>query len=202
MAAIELGVFLHCGDLGAFGAELLQQLFANVGVRHFASAEADGDLHAVAILEELLCVFQLDVEVVDVDARRHANLFDLNHMLVLTGFFFFFGLFEAELAIVHDFAHGRSGVGRDLYQIHLVFLGKAQRVGGGHDAQLSTVVANDANLFVANLLVELMVQLTDGKHLQIQSTKCGCHNGTRTDKHTNRPKPGWRISTSSHRSLR
>ena len=42
-------------------------------MRHFTAAEADTHLDAVAILEELLRIFHLDVEIVGVDVGRHAN---------------------------------------------------------------------------------------------------------------------------------
>ena len=48
----SLGLLVHGGHLGAVGRELLQQVLADVGVRHFAAAEADGDFDPVAIGQE------------------------------------------------------------------------------------------------------------------------------------------------------
>ena len=46
----------------------------------------------------------LVLKVVGIDARGHADLLDLDDVLVLLRFFFLFQLFEAELAVVHDLA--------------------------------------------------------------------------------------------------
>ena len=50
--------------------------------------EADGHLHPVAIGQALLGIAQLYIEVIDVDARRHTDLFDLHHTLIFLGFLF------------------------------------------------------------------------------------------------------------------
>ena len=69
MTAVEFGILLYRGDLGTLLAEFFQQLLADVGMRHLPAAEADGDLDAVAFFEEFLRTFQLDIEVVGVNAR-------------------------------------------------------------------------------------------------------------------------------------
>ena len=82
----SLGSLSMTGDLGAVLGELEQQLLADVGVGHFAAAEADGDLHPVALGQELLRIAELDVEVVDVDAG------DMRTSLISTTRWFFLRL--------------------------------------------------------------------------------------------------------------
>ena len=85
-------------------------------------------LHAVAVGQELLRVAELDVEIVDVDAGRHADLLDLYHALILAGFLLALGLLEPELAVIHQLAYRGDGVGRDLDQVQPLLLGHAQRL--------------------------------------------------------------------------
>ena len=136
--------------------ELLEQLLAERGVCHFAAAETHGYFDPVAIVQELLGVFDFGIEVVGVDARGHANLLDLDDLLVLLGFFFFLQLLETVLAVVHDLADRRNGVRRDLDKVKVLLLGKRQGVGRGHNTKLAAVSSDHAKLLVADLLVDLM----------------------------------------------
>src|SRR5262249_8659597 len=52
LAALELGVLLDLGDLGDVGLHLVEQLGADLLVRHFTATVAQSDLHLVAFLEE------------------------------------------------------------------------------------------------------------------------------------------------------
>ena len=101
-------------------------------------------------------VFDLGIEVVGVDARGHANLLDLDDVLVLLGFFFLLQLLEAELAVVHDLADRGRGVRRDLDQIEILFFGQRQGCGRRHDTKLIAISSDHAELLVPDLLVDLM----------------------------------------------
>ena len=63
---------------------------------------------------ELLGVFELGVEIAHVDTGGHAHFLDLHDMLVLSGFLLALALLKAELAVVHELAHRRLGLRRDL----------------------------------------------------------------------------------------
>ena len=91
-------------------------------MRHFTTAEADGDFDAIALGNELLRVFQLHIEIPDVDAGRHADLLDFDHMLIFASLFLLFRLFEAELSIVQQFADGRYRRRRNFDQVESLFL--------------------------------------------------------------------------------
>lgn len=58
--------------------------------------------------------FELGVKIAHVDTGGHAHFLDLDDMLVLSGFLFALALFKAELAVVHELAHRRLGLRRDL----------------------------------------------------------------------------------------
>ena len=102
--ALKLGRLVKIRYLRALFRKVLEQRFANLGVRHLSASETHRDLEAVALVEELLAVFQLGVEVVRVDAGGHAYLLDLDNALILLGFLLLLGLLEAELAVVHNLA--------------------------------------------------------------------------------------------------
>ena len=125
-------------------------------MRHFTAAETYGDFDSVAIVQELDCAFDLGIEVVGVDAGGHADFLDLDDLLVLFGFFFLFQLFKAEFAVVHDLADRRNSVRRNLDKVKVLFLGKRQSVGRGHNTKLAAVSSDHAKLLVADLLVDLM----------------------------------------------
>ena len=59
---------------------------------HFASSEAKRHLDLVPFCQKLPCRIHFGIQIIGFDIRRHTDLFDLGHMLVLSGLFFFFGL--------------------------------------------------------------------------------------------------------------
>ena len=69
-------------------------------------------------------------------------------MLVLSGLFFPLALLEPELSVVHQLAHRRGGLGRDLDQIQALLVSDPQRLRRGHDSKLLTLGADQADLFV------------------------------------------------------
>ena len=124
---------------------------------HFPSAETNADLHPVSVCQELLGCFNLGIEIVGVNAGAHTDLLDFHDPLVLLGFLLPLLLIETELGIVHDLAHRRYSVGRDLHQIHPLLLRHGVGLGCGNNPQLGAVCTNEPDLFVPDFLVELMV---------------------------------------------
>ena len=156
MTAFQLGLLVHAGDLGALLGEIEEQILTDIGVSHLAAAEADSDLHTIAVGQELLGVAQLGVKVADVDAGGHTNFLDLHDVLVLLGFFLALGLLELELTVVHELADRGDGVGRDLNQIQTGLIGKVLGIGGRHDTELFTGIADQSDFTVADLFVHLI----------------------------------------------
>ena len=157
MPSVQLGRTLDIGGLCTHLTKLRQQRFADIGMRHFTAAEPNGHLDSIAVLQELQCALDLDIEVVGVDTGRHPNFLDFGHMLILLGLFFLFGLFKAELAVVHDLAHRGGGIGRDLYQVQPLIISSCKRIPGGHDTKLFTCGVDHADFLVSDILIELMV---------------------------------------------
>ena len=96
---------------------------------HFAAAEANGDLDLVAVVEETPGTTQLDLVVVDIDARAHLDFLDVDGLLFFARLGGLLLLLVLELAVVEDLAYRRVGVRRYLDQIeadvvshHLGFL--------------------------------------------------------------------------------
>lgn len=156
MTAFQLGFPIQRGDLGAAFRELFQQFLPDVGVSHLTAAEADGDLDPIASGQELICVAEFCVQITYVNAGGHTDLFDLDDVLILLGFLFPLGLLEAVLAVVHHFADRRGRLGGNFDQVKTGLCGNGQSVTRGHDPKLLTIGGNQANLFVPNILIDLM----------------------------------------------
>ena len=79
-ASFQLGLFIQCRHLGTLLGEAHQQVFADVGMRHLAAAEADRDLDTVAVGNEFLGVFELGVKIAHVDTGGHTHFLDLDEL--------------------------------------------------------------------------------------------------------------------------
>ncbi len=134
VAAVLLGRRLDEAQLGDVLGELLQQAEAQLGAVLLATAEHDRDLDLVAGLEEPDDVALLRLVVVGVDLGTKLHLLDDHVRLVATRLTGLLGVLVLELPVVHELADGRTGHRGDLDEVEVGFLGKAQRVGGGHDA--------------------------------------------------------------------
>jgi len=77
--------------------------------------------------------------------------------LVLAVFLFTFRLFELELTVVHNLAHGRNGIGRNLHQVQILFLRNTERFRCAHNPELFTRGRDDSDFSVANFFVDLML---------------------------------------------
>jgi len=169
--ALQLCALVQIGNFGALFGKLIQQILADVGVGHLTAAETNGNLHAVAVGNELLSVLQLGVEVAHVDTGRHPDLLDLHHVLVLSGFLLALALLETELSVVHQLAHRGIRLGRDLDQIQTLLISDLQSLSGSHDAQLLALGADQSHLFVANVLIQFMHLLANGESTSIHKSK-------------------------------
>lgn len=177
--SLQLGCFVQGGHFGTQVGKLIQQITSDVGVRHLTAAEADGYLDAVAVSQELLRVLQLGVEVAHVDARGHTDLFDLHDVLVLSGFFFPLALLELELAVIHQLAHRGRGLRGNLHQIQSLLLRDAQSFLAGHDTQLLSALADESDLLIVDLFIQLMLYLANTEAPPIQNKNADA-SGIRT----------------------
>src|SRR5690606_21808976 len=119
-----------------------------------ATTEHDRDLDLVALLEEPDDVTLLGVVVVRVDLRPELHLLDDRVRLVLARLTGLHGRLVLELPVVHELAHGRTGVRRDLDQVQVVLLRKLQCLGQRDDAHLLATGTDKSHLGNANPVVD------------------------------------------------
>ena len=130
---------------------------------HFSASESDGNLDLVSGAYELACMIDLCFKVMRVNVERKPDLFDLNDLLILSGFLFSLCLFKAELAVIHNFANGRFGCGSNLNEVKILALCDFKSFRCGHDAELLTVVGDNSYLFVTDFLIDLLFFAADVK---------------------------------------
>ena len=78
---------------------------------------------------------------------------------------------EPVLAIVHELAHRRRGLGGNLHQVQSLFLSDVQTLRRGHNAQLFAVFADEADLLIPDLFIEFMLYLANNRRTSIRSIK-------------------------------
>ena len=113
-------------------------------MRHFTTAEPQRDLHLVAIFQKLEHVTHFDVIVIGIGVRSELDLFDFDDLLLFARFGFALLGLVFEFAEIHDLAHGRVGIGRNLDQVQSSFFGHF------HGAAVGT---NKANFVRADIFV-------------------------------------------------
>ncbi len=83
-------------------SDLLDEFFNDLEpkllVRHLAAPESERHFHFHFLAKEINGMTQLHPKVVGINRRTELDFLDLIGMLVLLGFFFFFGLFVPELS--------------------------------------------------------------------------------------------------------
>ena len=132
---------------------------------HLATAEHDGDLDLVALGEEAKHVTLLGLVVARIDLGAELHLLDLDLGLVLARLLGLDRLLVLVLAVIHDAANGRLGIGSDLDQIETLILGKALCRIVGH-LVLGAIDADDEKLRRMDLTVDPCVLSCYDKHLQ------------------------------------
>ena len=130
----------HALELGQC---LLHERETDLGVRHFATAELQAELHLVAMIEELLGVADLGEEIAVGDTRGELDFLELGRgglgvaRLLL--------LFVNVFAEIHDAANGRLRGRGHLDEVEIELLREGQRALGLHDAELLAFGADDAD---------------------------------------------------------
>ena len=84
----------------------------------------------------------------------------------------------------HQLAHRRRRLRRDLHEIQALFIRDFESADGCHDAQLLAGGADQADLLVADLLVQFMHYFANGRNTSLKNTK------TRTPGRHPRSSPG------------
>lgn len=152
--AVLLRVRLHEAEVGHILRETLQQSVTELRPGLLATTEHDRDLDLVALLEEPDDVTLLGVIVVRVDLRPELHLLDDRVRLVLARLTGLHGRLVLELPVVHELAHGRTGVRRDLDEVEVVLLRKLQGLGKRDNPDLLTTGTDKSHLGNANPVVD------------------------------------------------
>ena len=134
----------------------VEQGAAELLVSHLAAAEHQHELHLVALLEEALGAFELDVVVVIVGVRAQPHL--LQPALVRVGLLLL--LLVLVLAEVHDLADRRVRLVGDFDEVESGPLGTGERLGQRDDADLFAVGADEPYLAGTNLFVDPGTRVT------------------------------------------
>ena len=141
-------------DLGSVVLEALQKIASNGLVTHFTALEFQHHANLVTARQKLLCLIELGLIVVGINAAGELNLLDLNDLLLLLGFLFTLLLFKQILTVVHDLAHRGICLCSDQNQIHVFLISQFLSLSGTHNAQGLTVCADHSNLGEVNCLVD------------------------------------------------
>ena len=122
MTPFHLRGLIHRSGFGTRLGKTLHRLETQFGVAELTAAEADGHLHAVAVLQKANGVTHFGVEIPDVGVETETDFLDLRDMLIFTGFLLALRLFEPILTVVHDATYGRLGIGRNFNEVKTLFI--------------------------------------------------------------------------------
>ena len=132
-------------------------------MRLFAAAEHHDDVDHVAALQKLLGLHSPDLEVVLAGLKPDADALNLAAGLFGPVFPLAPLLLIFELAKLHDFGDGRVGGRRDFNQIHAAAHGLGQSRFQFQNAQILSVIGDDAELPGSNILVGAVAFLDSRK---------------------------------------
>ena len=131
----------------------VDDLVAQVTVRHLAAFEPQGCLNLVALSKKANGLVLFGLIVVLVHRNRELYFFDDDDFLLLPRGAVALVLLVQEFAVVLNLADRRNGVGGDLYQVERALASHLEGVKGSHDAKLFAIFVDDANLAGADAFV-------------------------------------------------
>ena len=144
--------------VGEHSAEVLREAvedhLAALGVGHLAAAEHDRDLDLVAPAQEALDVAALGLVVVLGDLRPELDLADVDLLLVLSRRLRLLLLLVLVLRVVEQPGHRRTGVGGHLDQVEVALRRQGERLLGGDDAHLVSLLVDEPHLRHTDPLVD------------------------------------------------
>ena len=119
-----------------------------------APAETHVELDLIALVEEAPGLLGLHRDVVLVGFGLEANLLGFGLLLVLARLALLLALLVAEFAVVHQAANRRHRGGRHLNQVEAPLLGELHSVADGDDADLGSLIVDQAHLACADAVVD------------------------------------------------
>jgi hypothetical protein len=109
--------------------------------------------------QELLGTANLGREIVIADGGPELDLFGFDAVLTPLGFLGLLVSLEDELAVVHNLAHRRAGIGSDLDQVESAFTRESSGFIGLDNADLFAVGIDDPDWCEADIFVDPMIRL-------------------------------------------
>src|SRR5208282_5511609 len=162
LAALEARLLLDLGDLCGIAFDAVEQLIAELLVRHFAAAEAQRHLDLVAFPEKALHRAHLHVVIVIVDHRPQLDLLDLDDLLLLARLGGFLLRLIFVFAVIQDLADRRDRIRRDLHKIEPGLLRHGDSSADLSDALVGAIFVDELDLADADLLVNARTLLGGG----------------------------------------
>ena len=154
LTAFHFGHVFDFADLCRVSRHPLQQFATQIQVGHFATAKAQRHFYLVAVFQKFENVAHFDFIIMRIGIWSKLDLFDLNNLLLFTRFAFPLLLFIFELAEIHDLAHGRVGIWRDLNQVQPGLIGHLHGTHWRDNADVSAISANQADFGGVDLFVD------------------------------------------------
>ena len=126
-------------------------------MRHLAASELQGDLHLVALLEELDEVSHLGVEVALADLGPELDLLHRDVDGLASGLLGLLRLLVPELPVVHDPAHRRVRHRCHLDEIEVETTSHPERIGNWLDPELASVGTDQSDLTGPDSVVDTVL---------------------------------------------
>ena len=137
-----------------------EQFAAKILVCHFAATKAQGDLDLIAVAQKLVDVTHLDLIVAAVRVGPEFDFFDLDDLLLFAGFGLTLLRLVFELTEIHDLAHRRICVRRNLNKVKPCFIGHHHGAGRGHDPFVFAIGADQADFGRVDVFVDARAGVT------------------------------------------
>lgn len=142
-----LRTLLDLSNIAKHFRHVREQLDTDIRMRVLPPTQPNSKLHFVAFFQEAASLVALHLDIMVVGIRLHPNLFELDDLLVLACFALLLGLVITELAVIHQPAHRRVGIRRDLDKIQTSLLSHLLSLEGRHDTYLLAQFVDQANLW-------------------------------------------------------
>ncbi len=173
--ALEAGNVIRLAVFLQICCEACEEQFSLLFEDDGASAEEDVGFHFVALLEELLRMFELEVIVVIVGLGSEPYFLDFLLFLVCFCFLLFLLLCVEELLIIHDPANGRISRCSNLDEVEILLICDVHSLLEGVDTGLY-VVSDETNLRHTTDLVVNTIRILFDNTTTAWSGSNSCYN--------------------------
>src|SRR5579863_3088923 len=174
LAAFEAWLLLDLGEFGGVGLDPVEELIAELLMRHFTAAKPQSHLDLIAFFEESLHRAHFHVIIVIVDHRTEFDLLDLDDLLLLARLGGLLLRLIFVFAEVENLADRGDRIRRDLHQIEPGLLRHGYGGADFRDALVGAVFIDELDLANADLLVDARTLLGGGLRRSDGATNGPC----------------------------